>query len=176
MPTRMQSDNTKAWYLVYCKPRQEDVAKRNLERQGFVVYLPLARQFRRRRGQRVGIVAPLFPRYLFIYLSKEADNWTPIRSTLGVSSLVRFGLHPAAVPNGLIAFLQARDDGQGVQDLPLPQYQAGQGVRVTQGVMRDYEGIFLAKSGKERVLILLDIMGQRTRVVVPGDHIESVNH
>lgn len=172
----MQPDTTKAWYLIYCKPRQENVAKRNLERQGFVIYLPLARQYRRRRGQRVDVVAPLFPRYLFIYLSKETDNWRPIRSTLGVSSLVRFGQHPAAVPHDLVAFLQTRDDAQGVQDLPLPGFQAGQGVRVTEGVMREYEGIYLAKSGKDRVLILLEIMGKGTRVVVPSDHIEPITH
>lgn len=170
------AEHAKAWYLVYCKPRQENVAKRNLERQGFVVYLPLVRQFRRRRGQRVGVIGPLFPRYLFIYLSKETDNWRPIRSTLGVSSLVRFGLHPAVIPDDLVAFLQARDDMHGVQDLPPPDYHTGQGVRVTQGVMRDFEGIYLAKSGKERVLILLEIMGKGTRVVVPSDHIESLNH
>ena len=41
----------KRWYLVYSKPRQEELAKANLQRQGFVCYLPMARQPRRRMGK-----------------------------------------------------------------------------------------------------------------------------
>src|SRR4029077_2506147 len=137
----MTAIEPKAWYLVYCKPRQEQVAKVNLERQSFSAYLPLAHQFRRRRGQRIAVIEPLFPRYLFIHLSTQTDNWAPIRSTLGVSSLVRFGAQAAVVPNDLIRLLQSRDDPEGVHELPAPDYQSGDRVRVAEGVMQGYAGI-----------------------------------
>ena len=163
----------KAWYLVYCKPRQEQVAKINLERQSFTAYLPLVRQLRRRRGRRIAVIEPLFPRYLFIQLSMQTDNWAPIRSTLGVSSLVRFGTQAAVVPNDLICLLQSRDDPEGVQELPAPDYRPGDRVRIAEGVTQGYAGIFLAKSGKDRVLVLLDILDKQARVDVPRDYIES---
>ncbi len=152
------------WYLVYTKPRQERIAKTNLERQGFITYLPLMRQGRRRTGRRVSLIEPLFPRYLFIALDVERDNWAPIRSTFGVTSLVRFGLEPAVVPAGLVDALRRRDDPEGVQSFRFAGFKPGDKVRIGDGPMTGFEGIFLARTSRERVTILLDLVGRGTRV------------
>ncbi|MFQ6024825.1 MAG: transcription/translation regulatory transformer protein RfaH [Acidiferrobacterales bacterium] len=165
---------TKKWYLVYCKPRQEDVAKINLGRQGFETYLPKIRQPRRRLNRRVTVVEPMFPRYLFIHLDSRHDNWGPIRSTLGVTSLVRFGQYPAPVPDPLIAALRAREDEQGIQDLPPPDYKHGDRLRVADGIMMGCEGLFLARTGRDRVIVLLDIMGRQARVELAQGFVEPV--
>lgn len=162
----------KRWYLVYAKPRQELVARANLERQGYVVYLPFARQARRRAGRSVSVIEPLFPRYLFVHLHQENDNWAPIRSTLGVVSLVRFGQFPAQVPDRLIDFLRAREDTEGMHVLPASDYKRGGRVRITAGGLTGYEGIFVAATGRRRALVLLDILGKQTRAVVEVGSLE----
>lgn len=167
-----ESNDGRAWYLVYCKPRQEAVAKTNLERQGFRAYLPLARVARKRLGRKMPVLEPLFPRYLFIELSTETDNWGPIRSTLGVSTLVRFGGLPARVPSDLVATLQRRDDTEGIQDLTVPQFREGERVRIGSGAMEGYEGIFLARTSKERVSVLLEILGRQAKISVGIDQLE----
>lgn len=160
------------WYLVYCKPRQEVTARLNLERQAYRTYLPLMRQARRRNGRKVSVIAAMFPRYLFIRLNEETDNWGPIRSTLGVVSVVRFGQTPAAVPDALIEFLRKREDADGVQMLPAEQYRVGEKIRITEGGFAGYEGIFLARSGRDRVTVLLQILGRATRASVDLGAIE----
>jgi transcriptional antiterminator RfaH len=170
----MDQVDSKKWYLVYSKPRQEDVASENLARQGFETYLPRIRQPRRRMNRRVLIVQPMFPRYLFIHLDAHHDNWAPIRSTLGVSSLVRFGPYPTPVPDDLVAALRAREDDEGIQNLPAPEFKSGEPLRIGDGAMAGYEGIFLARSGKDRVLVLLDIMGRQARVEVGQDAVEPL--
>lgn len=156
----------KKWYLVYSKPRQEPVAQANLVRQGYQTYLPLVRTPRRRLGRRSIRIEPMFPRYLFIRLDKVTDNWAPIRSTLGVSSLVRFGTEPAPVPENLIEALQKRDDASGVQDIPLHEFEPGQPVRIEEGPFAGYEGILLARTSRERVVVLLDIVGKSARAKI----------
>ena len=156
----------KRWYLVYSKPRQEQVAKENLERQGYHTYLPLLKVPRRRLGRRVVRVEPMFPRYLFIKLDTVKDNWAPIRSTVGVQKMVRFGVEPTPVPAGLVSSLRAREDAQGVQNIPLHTYETGQRVRIEEGPFTGYEGIFIAKTGEERVLVLLDVVGRQARARV----------
>ena len=94
-----------AWYLIYSKPQQERIARENLERQGYPSYLPLIRNRRRRQGRYISIIDPMFPRYLFVYLDDETDNWGPIRSTIGVTNLVRFGIWAARVPDSLIEMM-----------------------------------------------------------------------
>ena len=163
-----------AWYLIYSKPQQERLARENLERQGYQTYLPLIRNRKRRQGRYVAIVEPMFPRYLFVHLSDEHDNWGPIRSTFGVANLVRFGARAARVPGDLILMLREREDDAGVQNLPQPEFKEGDRVRIVEGVMAGYEAIFQARSGRERVLVLLQIADTIARVQVDADDIERV--
>jgi transcriptional antiterminator RfaH len=158
--------------LVYCKPRQESVARENLTRQGFETYLPVMHEIRRRQGKRLTLVAPMFPRYLFIHLNSQTDNWAPIRSTLGVVSVVRFGRAAARVPDDLITALRTREDSQGIQIIPVAEYRPGSRVRITQGSFAGYEGIFQALSGRDRVTVLLDVLGRNARTTVDSASIE----
>lgn len=157
---------------MYCKPRQETVARENLARQGYETYLPVMREVRRRQGKRVTLNAPMFPRYLFIHLNSQTDNWAPIRSTLGVVSIVRFGRAAARVPDVLITALKSREDANGIQVLPVEEYRPGTRVRITQGSFAGYEGIFQAATGRDRVAVLLDVLGRNARTTVDSSSIE----
>ncbi len=157
---------------MYCKPRQETVARENLTRQGYETYLPVMREVRRRQGRRVTLNAPMFPRYLFIHLNSQTDNWAPIRSTLGVVSIVRFGRAAARVPDVLITAMKSREDANGIQVLPIEEYRPGTRVRITQGSFAGYEGIFQAATGRDRVAVLLDVLGRNARTTVDSSSIE----
>lgn len=163
---------TKLWYLVYTKPRQEEVARTHLERQGYSVYLPRTRQVRRRQGRRVMAVEPLFHRYLFIHLDTQTDNWGPIRSTFGVASLVSFGRQPALVPDALVSLLMEREGETGLHMWAEPNYLEGDLVQVAEGVFRGYAGILLARNNRERALVLLDILGRPVRTQVTLSQLE----
>lgn len=162
------------WYLVYCKPRQEQVANENLMRQGYETYVPMMNTRRRRRGHYINIIEPMFPRYLFVHLNSVTDNWAPINSTLGVSGIVRFGMEPAYVPDDLVFGLQQRDDENGVQNLPLPEFHQGDKIRIVDGAMQGYEGIFVAKTSQERSIILLEIVGKAAKIQLSDSLIEIV--
>lgn len=160
------------WYLVYSKPCQERLACEHLVRQGYEIFLPMMHNRKRRAGRYVNIIEPMFPRYLFIHLDTQTDNWGPIRSTLGVSTLVRFGHQPARVPDELIALLRSREGGAEMQEFA--DFRPGESVRIVEGVMAGYEGIFLAKTGRERVVVLLEIAGKYARVQMSPDQIEPL--
>lgn len=151
------------WYLIYSKPRQEGLARDNLDRQGYETYLPLLRTPRRRLGRRLIRIEPMFPRYFFIHLDTATDNWAPIRSTVGVSTLVRFGMDPSPVPDDLIELLRQRDDSSGVQDIAMHHFHTGQKIRIEEGPFMGYEGIFLAETSQQRVLVLLDVVGKAAK-------------
>lgn len=164
----------KCWYLIYSKPRQEKGAVENLLRQGYVVYFPQVQVWRTRRGKRQLVTEPLFPRYLFIHLDAQTDNWAPIRSTLGVTSLVRFGAEPARVPDELIDYLQSRQNADGLHEWAQPALVVGGRTRVVSGPLAGYEGILVAKSSRERVVILIDLVSGQMRAKLNPDQIEPV--
>jgi len=159
-----------AWYLIYSKFRQEKVAFFNLSRQGFTAYFPQIR--RQYRGRRTGIVQPAFPRYLFVQLNDKTDDWSSIRSTRGVSNLVRFGNCPARVPDGLVAALRGMENEQGIREYFEPAFQPGDYVRISDGVLRGYVAVFQASSGNERVRLLLDAAGTSARLEINASQIE----
>ena len=162
----------KSWYLIYCKPQRERIARDNLKRQGYVVYLPLAPVRRRRKGRTVRIVDPIFPRYLFIYLSDQTDDWGPIRSTIGVSSLVRFGQLPAKITDSLIEGLRLREDSEGIQEIPERGFKLGDKVRIAEGVMEGFEAIFQCQKSNERVILLLKIAENTAKIEIESSQIE----
>jgi transcriptional antiterminator RfaH len=152
----------RSWYLVHTKPRQENLAQENLERQGYETYLPRIYQTRRRNGRHVKTIEAFFPRYLFIHLDSETDNWAPIRSTIGVSKMIRFDGIPAMVPEQLIQALKGNDDADGVQCLNQKNLIRGDKVTIIDGPLAGYQGIYQQQKSSERVAVLVDLVGKNT--------------
>ena len=117
----------------------------------------------------------MFPRYLFVRLDQVTDDWGPIRSTVGVSGLVYFGQRPARIPLELIETLRQHVGADGVHELLPREIGVGDTVRIVDGVMAGYTGICQARSGKERVAVLLHVAGKASMVSVPVGQLEPVS-
>jgi transcriptional antiterminator RfaH len=158
---------TARWYVVQTQPRAEAKAVAHLQRQGFTTYLPRFLK-RRRHARRIETVAaPLFPRYLFVLIDLATQRWRCIHSTLGVSRLVCNGEEPAAVADGIVAGLRAREGADGMVRLP-PQRRFAQGetVRVIDGALASCLGLYEGMADGDRVAVLLDLLGRKVRVVI----------
>lgn len=159
------------WYLVHCKPREEQRAQENLERQGFECFRPLRQVEKIRMGRRQELLEPLFPSYLFIRLDSVNDNWLPIRSTRGVSRIVRFNEYPLPVAEELIEHLRRRTEEQPVK---LPYLQPGERVVITEGGFSQLEAIFVASDGEERVTLLMNLLNSEHRLSFPVSSVRKV--
>jgi len=158
LSTKSSALSTESWYLVHTKPRQEDVALTNLERQGYECYLPQMRIERIRRRKAEVATEPMFPRYLFIRLdsSDQGKSWSPIRSTLGVSQLVHFGARAAKVDDALVDLLRQRE-----QAMPLnAMFTNGDSVIITDGPFAGIEAIYQTADAERRAFILLEILSK----------------
>ena len=163
-----------AWYLIFSKPQRERLAKENLERQNYHVYLPLVRHRKRVGGRYRTLIEPMFPRYMFIRLDDTNDDWGPIRSTIGVANLVRFGTVPARLPDSLVQLMREREDDEGIQNLPEQELKPGDPVRIVEGVMAGYEAIYQSGSGSKRVILLLEIAERSAQITLKHDDIEPL--
>jgi transcriptional antiterminator RfaH len=156
-----------AWYVVQTHVNAEAKAARNLVQQGFEIYLP--RYLKRRSHARKvdHVPAPLFPRYLFVRVDLAAQRWRSIQSTFGVSHLVSNGSDPAPVPRQVLTTLKRREDDGGYVRLDeRSQFTLGEKVRVLAGVFTDSLGLFDGMADRDRVAILLDLLGRKVRVSI----------
>ncbi len=159
------------WFLIQSKPRNEARALENLLRQGYETYLPLIEVERLQRGKLLKKEEPLFPRYLFLHLAAGADNWGPIRSTLGVAGMVRFGQTYAAVPDLVIDGIRER-----TREIKETLFAPGDAVQVVSGPLVGLEGVFEIADGEQRSFVLLEFMQKQQRVSVSTTDLRTASY
>ena len=148
----------KKWYLLKTKSRQEKIAIANLENQKYHVYCPSTKINNK--------IVVLFPGYLFIYLDETSDNWGPIRSTKGILNFVRFGLSYAKISNKIIDFFKENEFNTSQKLKYLNDFKTGDKVQITEGVFKNCVAIFKCFKSDERVILLMNLMGQQQTISV----------
>jgi transcriptional antiterminator RfaH len=162
------------WFVVHSKPRQESEAQRQLERQGYPVYLPRLCLPRLRRARWHDVTEPLFPRYLFVGLNVGEQSLAPIRSTRGVACVLRFGDHYAEVPATLLDTLRQRANPEGLHTLNTAPFHPGARVRIVAGPFEGLEAVFDKESGPDRARVLLEVLGSTTAMTLAKAHMVPV--
>jgi transcriptional antiterminator RfaH len=151
------------WYLVQVKPNGYRLAERNLARQGFTCFQPLARATERRGAQFKSVSRPLFPGYLFVAFDPARAPWRKINSTAGVARLLSLGSVPREVPRGLVAELRARLDAGGHVVLS-DNLSVGDRVEIQSGPFAGFLGEVARLAPEARAHLLVDLMGRRAQV------------
>jgi transcriptional antiterminator RfaH len=161
------------WFAVYTKSRQEHLALFHLENQSFESYLPLAESVGKLK--KAG-AEPLFPRYLFLNADPKLQNLGAVRSTRGVTGLVRAGVELLKIPESIIVGLKERiNPTTGLIPLDSADLNSGDKVRVCDGPFAAMEGVFKEHHGEVRSLMLLHILGRKSVVNLDVGLLQRVN-
>ncbi|WP_421938182.1 transcription termination/antitermination protein NusG [Pelagibius sp.] len=147
--------------------RAEDRAQINLERQGFETYLPRYQRERRHARRRELVKAPLFPGYVFVRFDLDTARWRSINGTFGVNHLICYGDRPAAVPEGVVEEIVARMDESGLIALEPRPFHQGEALQIVSGSLSNCRGLFERMADKNRVILLLSLLGRQVRVQAP---------
>ena len=156
----------KNWYLIKTKPQQEAIATQNLTNQDFNVFFPKAVINNK--------TTPLFPSYLFIELDDKIQNWTPIRSTKGVSNFVRFGLSFAKVPNQIINLIKTQQQQTIEKMINICSHHKGDYLEIQTGAFKGQQAIFQNYNSSDRVTVLLKLIGQQQAITLDQREVIAV--
>ena len=163
-----------AWYVVNTLAHQEGRAEANLRRQGFQVWFPSILRSRRHARRIDTVRAPLFPGYVFVQMDLKTTSWSPIKGTFGVRRLICERGKPAQLPDGLVEQLRQALETNGIATPDQPWFRPGHQVRLLSGPFADYVGTLLKLTAKDRVTLLLTILGRdvetsvSTRQIAPA--------
>lgn len=152
------------WLGVLTKVNLERVAITNIERQGFLTYCPMIQRFRRHARKVEMVERPLFPGYVFVDLNTAKGKWRSLLSTKGVRSIVRFGDRLGVVPSELIARLRYFEENDKLHQVAVPTFPLGSDVNIVGGPFDGFVGEVLSLPEKDRVWLLLDLMGRKVRI------------
>ena len=159
------------WYLIQFKPTAIALAERNLHRQGFETFLPMQKITRRKASRFVSDLKPLFPGYMFVSVNSDLAPWRTINSTIGVSKLVSFEGKPKPLPLQLISGLMLRCDASGTCSHP-KALSEGDSVEMLTGPFANFIATVDTIDPEQRIWVLMDFMGQKTRMQVTADQLQ----
>lgn len=159
------------WYLVYTKPRKEDMVSDSLRKINIEVYNPKFVKRHSVNGVQKEHVSPLFPCYIFVKL--DIRHYARlIRYTRGVKKIVDFDGSPSPVPEDIISMIQSREK-EGLVEV-MPAFKEGDMVVIKDGHFKDFIGVFQKElSDSERVIILLSTLSSK-RIVLNKSLIEKL--
>ncbi|MDA7946895.1 MAG: transcriptional activator RfaH [Hyphomicrobiaceae bacterium] len=166
----------KRWYVIYTQARGEERALWHLRNQGFHCFLPRFRTTKRHARKTDVVLEPLFPRYIFAQFDQSKKMWRSINGTRGVVQLLTDGTRPLAVPGEVIDTLLAGSDENGVASLTsLGVVWKGMKVHVKTGPFAGQKGEVadVLTKGRDRVLVLLSMLGVEARVPLPSYAVET---
>ena len=153
------------WFVVRTKARQELRASHRMEEQGFKVFCPQIPKYNGVKevvGRQV-----LFPGYCFVQSGELSV--ASIRSTPGVIGLVSFTLEgkPATIDP---AALEAIHVVEALHCEKVPSLKPGGAVSLIEGPFKGFKGLY-SKRSKDRVEVLLTLLGQQQRILVPSSQV-----
>jgi transcriptional antiterminator RfaH len=159
------------WSCAQLETHRERYALHCLGVAGFQVYQP---RIRRVSARKSNDTAALFPGYAFVFIELQwhAAYWSP-----GVSRLILNGQRPARVPDKVISELRGRERN-GLVMLPrkpgMAPFAPGDKLRVKAGPLTGLHGIYAGMTPRERVLVLLSMLGGEARVELPAQNVARV--
>jgi transcriptional antiterminator RfaH len=164
----------KKWYVVHSQPSKENLAQKHLCEQGFEAYLPQYKKTRRHARRVEEILSPLFPRYLFVELDLDMDQWRCVNGTRGVLCLLTNNGRPASVPNHIIEELKNRADEDGIVPIEtICLFSKGDTIRIKQGPFEGHLGTVDMLDDKRRVMLLLSFLSRKSKVSMPIEAVEA---
>ncbi len=156
------------WACAQLHAQRERLALHCLQIAGFTTYLPRIAERCVTRGRMTDAVRPLFPTYCFVWV---VDHWWSAIHCPGVIRLIMDGTQPARVSDSIISELRAREKGGYILPKP-PGLQRGDRVHVTGGVFNGLDGLYDGMVPRDRIKILLTILGAARTVELPFDDVE----
>jgi transcriptional antiterminator RfaH len=160
------------WYLLRCKPKQDSRAAKLLEQQNYEVCCPLVWVNKSKTLTPRNALEPLFPGYIFIRINREHANWVAIRSTSGVRDFVRFGKKIAWVHSDVVDKIHVQAEILSNKPVIATDLLKGDEVFITEGCFQGLKAIYQCRSGKDRVSVLINVLGRLTEASIKSSALE----
>ncbi|RFM27111.1 UpxY family transcription antiterminator [Deminuibacter soli] len=166
--------NDKKWFALYTKPRWEKKINTTLIKKGIESWCPLQKEVRQWSDRKKVVEDPVFKSYVFVRIA-EADR-LQVLQTDGVLNFVFYLGKPAVIReeeiSSIKSYLMQKDAQITIQSIE--SFEKDSRIRVNQGIFMDQEGTVVRTSGKRKVYVRLQSLGQVMVVEFQAEHLAPV--
>lgn len=170
-PPRETDADSRNWYAVFTVPQNEKSVAKHLHQRQVEHFLPTYEETRTwKNRQRVKIVLPLFPTYVFARISPSER--ARVLGAPGVLRIVGTSHEPTPLPDEEIEFL--RSDLCRTKAEPYRDLIVGQRVRVRNGLMKGVEGVLVRKNNGSRFVVTLKLINLHAAIELSAQELEPL--
>jgi transcription antitermination factor NusG len=163
--------DSRRWYAVFTVPQNEKSVSKHLQLRDVEHFLPTYEEVRTwKNKQRVKLVLPLFPTYVFARISP--GERAKVLGSPGVLRIVGNSREPTPLPDGEIELL--RSDLCRCRTEPYRGLVVGEKVRVRSGLMRGVEGVLVRKNNGSRFVISLGLINLHAAIELSAQELEPL--
>lgn len=152
------------WVVAKTKVNQENRACKNLDNQGFEVFMPYFESKKFKNNAWNPQRELLFPGYVLINLDSRFNKAHKINNTLGVSRLLidSYSGYPSILPDDIVNEIKNNTN----KALNINNIEIGDNVIYTKGSLSNIVGTVIGLSGKSRIRLLIDLINTKREVFV----------
>ncbi len=161
----MNQNLSKKWLVAQIKPNSYDLATRNLQRQGFEIFLPKMQKTIRQKKNFINKYLLVFPGYMFVGVNSKDFNWSKINYTYGVSKVLAVNKKPSEISHDLIVALKAKYNFSNELS-SMKSLQKGDIIKFYSGPFVDLFARIESIEDKKRIWALLEVMGGNRKLLL----------
>ena len=163
----------KTWYAVYTRPRAEKRVDTLLQKKFIESWCPLQKVVRQWSDRKKTILQPLFTSYVFVHVNDEQR--IEVLETDGVLNYVHYLGKPATIKDEEIQLIKSylQESEAAITTQSWESLDADIKVQITGGVFMQNTGTVI-KSGKKRLYVKLESLGQVMVVEFPSHYVKPI--
>ena len=174
------------WYVINTYSGHEKKVKTNLEhrieslhqRARFRrVVVPTEQVIETKDGQKVQAEKRTLPGYVLVNMDMNADAWTVVKNTPGVTGFVGAGATPAPLSQPEVdRILHTASPAALAAARSQVEFQLGESVKVTSGPLSDFDGeIVEVNPEQQKLKVLVDIFERQVPVELAFDQVKKLD-
>lgn len=161
------------WYLIYTKPRHEKKVHHYLQEKQISSLLPVRQCIKNWHDRKKLIEEPLFPSYVFLYVNNQ-DTYFQGLGADGAMYYVKSGNVAARVQDHVISNLRILTQGQPQLEVSTHRFEPGEKLTITKGALTGLHCELIRYSGKEKILVRVELLSRSLLVSVTDDYLLAV--
>lgn len=160
------------WYAVCTVPHNEKSVIKHLDMREVATFLPSYESMRAwKNRQRMKIVLPLFPTYLFVHINRSER--VKVLQAPGVIRIVGNGREYVPLIDAEVEFFRSGFYRDRIE--PYRELLIGEKVRIKNGVMRGIQGTLVRKNDNLKFVVTLELINQHAAIQVAAEDLEPIH-
>jgi transcription antitermination factor NusG len=165
-------DETRHWYAVYTKPRNEKKLTLLLNGKSIEAYAPLRKTLKQWSDRKKMVEEPLIPSYVFVNI--PLSQYYEVLNTPGAVMYIWFSGKPATIPASQIDTLKRLVNSDADVEVTNDHLPEGTKVRISDGALKGLTGELIHLAGKNKVVIRIDAIDKALMLTISANLLEKV--